>query len=270
VNDDRSVPPTAAQGGRDCARAEGSVPNLGSLTGCVIGNFGNDQFFPWVDINGKGQLVVGFFDRRLDTDSVKHEWPTSRQRPGNYLTWYFGASCTIKTTAAPPATGAAVPSDLRECAANEATINRQPTAAVNPGANPVPGQNQTGLPFRNFQISDVPFNLDYAFPRGVFIGDYSNVSFIDFPKSDDDESADRAIAFWTDSRNGRSSGGPGGGAVAPSEPGRNPICEQSDVFADFVQSDSGNRGPGDIDPFLVTLCPPAAKDKSSRGGGDHD
>jgi hypothetical protein len=51
----------------------------------AAGNFGNDQWWPWADIGRGGTLAVGFNDRRLDQDSVAHEWPTSRQRPGNYL-----------------------------------------------------------------------------------------------------------------------------------------------------------------------------------------
>jgi hypothetical protein len=260
VNNDRSVAPTAAQGGRDCARVEGATVTADALTGCAVGNFGNDQFFPWVDISARGDVNVVFLDRRLDTDSTKSEWPTSRQRPGNYLTWFFGAVCTIDQTADVPATGTTVPGALRECAANEATLNRQPTAPVNPPRNQlVPGQNQTGLPFRNFQVSDTPFNLDYAFPRGVFIGDYNNVAI-----GDRDQ---RAWGFWVDSRNGRSSGGPGGGATAPSEVGRNPLCEQSDAFADSWSARSGSGKGGNSqqsdDLFTVTLCPPGNQDKKS-------
>jgi hypothetical protein len=55
-----------------------------------VGDFGNDQWFPWADINGRGVLAVGFHDRRLDTESTASEWPTSRQRPGNYLAWFWG------------------------------------------------------------------------------------------------------------------------------------------------------------------------------------
>jgi hypothetical protein len=267
VNNDRSVSPTAAQGGRDCARQAGALPTMAALNGCTVADYGNDQFFPWVDINTRGQLAITFFDRRQDTNSTRAEWPTSRQRPGNYLAWYWGATCTIDNTATPPATGDAVPGNLRDCAADQATLNRSPAAPVNLGPNPVPGQNQTGLPFRNSQISDVPFNLDYAFPRGVFIGDYSNNSFPDFGSGNDDNgNGTDGIAFWTDARNGRSSGGPAGGTVAPSEPGRNPICEQSDVFAGFLgrnESTSVNQ-----DAFTVTLCPPAATDRKSRRGDD--
>ncbi len=255
VNDDRSVAPV----NRDCGRAAGSLPRGDVVTACGgVGNFGNDQFFPWVDIDSKGNVNVVMQDRRLDTDSTASEWPTSRSRPGNYLTWFFGGVCQITQTGDAPATGTAVPASLRQCAANEATVNRQPTAPVDPGAV-VPGANQTGLPFKNFQISDTPSNMDYAFPRGVFIGDYNNVAIGD--------TDNRAWAFWVDARNGRSSGGPGGGAVAPSEPGRNPICEQADVFADSysAQNGTGKSGKADSndDVFLVTLCPAGNKDKRS-------
>ena len=41
----------------------------------------------------------------------------------------------------------------------------------------------------------------------------------------------KAYGYWTDARNGRSSGGPGGSDRAP-QAGRNPICEQADVMMD--------------------------------------
>jgi hypothetical protein len=261
VNNDRSVTPP----NRDCGRAPGSLATgtgVNAACGGVI-DYGNDNWFPWIDVSSSGTLSVGFFDRRLDTNSVRSEWPTSRTRPGNYLTWFFGATCRITSTGTPAATGTAIPAGAQECNANEATLNRQPTAAVDPGAT-VAGSNQTGLPFKNFQVSDVPFNLDYAFRGGIFIGDYNNVAV---PDNDN-----TAYGFWTDSRNGRSSGGPGGGVTNPSEPGRNPLCEQSDVFLDVLSTDngngkdSGNHGGdynGSLDPFLVTLCPPVAQDKKS-------
>ena len=63
----------------------------------------------------------------------------------------------------------------------------------------------------------------------------------------------------TDARNGRSSGGPAGGATFPSQPGRNPACEQSDVFFDVWGSNTngdGQNSPAGADAlFLVTPCP---------------
>jgi hypothetical protein len=255
VNDDRSVAPA----NRDCGRVHGALPTGDVVTACGgVGNFGNDQFFPWVDISSKGDVNIVMQDRRLDTDSTKSEWPTSRQRPGNYLTWFFGAVCQITQTGDVPATGTTVPAGLRECAATQATLNRQPTAPADPGTV-VPGANQTGLPFKNFQISDTPSNMDYAFPRGVFVGDYNNVAI--------DDGNTKAWAFWIDARNGRSSGGPGGGSTAPSEVGRNPLCEQSDVFGDSYSARTGNGKDGKSessdDLFLVTLCPEGNKDKKS-------
>ncbi len=43
----------------------------------------------------------------------------------------------------------------------------------------------------------------------------------------------------------------------PSQPGRNPICEQSDVFVDGFDARNGGNGgsAGNITPFLVTPCP---------------
>jgi len=269
VNNDRSVAPAD----RDCGRKHGDIARDTTVnTACGgVQDYGNDNWFPWIDVSSDGRLNVGFFDRRLDTSSVKAEWPTSRQRPGNYLTWFFGATCRITSTATVGAT-AAIPSGASECKADQAAITRQPTAPVDPGTT-VPGANQTGLPFKNFQVSDIPFNLDYAFRGGVFVGDYNNVAVPD--------TSNTAYGFWTDSRNGRSSGGPGGGATNPSEPGRNPLCEQSDVFMDVLATDNGqgnDRGnhfgrsyADNWDPFLVSLCPPVAKDKrSTQHHGDGD
>lgn len=45
----------------------------------------------------RGDLVVTWQDRRLDATSTATEWPTSRQRPGNYLLWYWGGQCSVRT-----------------------------------------------------------------------------------------------------------------------------------------------------------------------------
>src|SRR5207248_9044934 len=91
------APDAPPEGGRDCGRIAGRV--------CppTAPNFGNDQWFPWIDISDKGDLNVVFYDRRLDTSSTAGEWPESRAapngRPGNYLVWNFGAQVSITTTA---------------------------------------------------------------------------------------------------------------------------------------------------------------------------
>jgi hypothetical protein len=227
VNDDRSVPPA----NRDCNPA---------AAGCG-GNFGNDQWFPWIDVNADGVLAVAFYDRRFDTDSVASAWPSSRQRPGNYLTWRFGAGCEIDHT----------PS--RECLAPAAATIPQPTGPVDPGADPVPGQGPSYLgPFANQVLSDVPSNMDYSFRAGLFMGDYDQVSFPNFPDVGGDKK--QAVAIWTDARNGRGSGTP-----TTTQPGRNPICEQSDMFLDFFdplrEDKSDSISESDENAFLVTPCP---------------
>ena len=59
VNDD----PSTAPANRDCGRA--------GQPACPAGvNTGNDQFWPWLDINEDGDLNIAFKDRRLDVDSV--------------------------------------------------------------------------------------------------------------------------------------------------------------------------------------------------------
>lgn len=250
VNNDSSVAPVVAtQGGRDCGRFVTRVCPPTAPT------FGNDQWFPWVDIGPKGVLNVVFYDRRLDTDSTAGEWPLSRAapngRPGNYLVWNWGAQCELSRTATVGPTSTSIPADASQCLANEAAIIPTPTVPINPssGLSPVPGANQTGLPFRNFQVSDPPSNWDYSFRAGIFAGDYNGVAVSD----------NQAYALWTDARNGRGSGGP-----TSLQPGRNPICEQSDVIFDRYSAQSGGnagKATADLAPWLVSPCPNDIKDK---------
>jgi hypothetical protein len=111
------------------------------------------------------------------------------------------------------------------------------------------------FPFRNFQVSDVPSNFDYCFRAGLFCGDYESIAV----SHSDDDGPGRAWILFTDARNGRSSGGPAGGTTIPSQPGRNPICEQSDAFVDSFNARNGGSGglAGNIQPFLITPCPGA-------------
>lgn len=225
VNDDRSVAP----------------PNRNQPT---MGNFGNDQWFPWIDVNADGTLALAFYDRRLDEDSQAHAWPTSRQRPGNYLTWRWGAGCEIDRT----------PS--RECLAPGAAAIPQPTEPIDvgPGSAPQPGQGPTYLgPFANQVLSDVPSNMDYSFRAGLFMGDYDQVSYPNFPQLQKGHDGD-AVAIWTDARNGRGSGAP-----TSFQAGRNPACEQADMFLDFfdpLKKDHTDAvSESEENAFLVTPCP---------------
>jgi hypothetical protein len=263
VNDDTSTTPT----NRDCGRNTNSIG--GNSANCVEQNFGADQFFPWVTIDTKGNLNVTFHDRRLDTDSPAGAgaWPTSKTEVGNYLVWYWGASCQISKTVTVTQTGTGpVPAGATQCVAPEAVVNPTAATGFNPGAGPVPGNNQAQktLPFDNFQISDVGTNFDYSFRAGLFAGDYSGnssgpvVAGAPGVKGND---ANQAMAFWTDARNGRGSGTP-----TTTQPGRNPICEQSDVFFDRYNlsghNDDHGDHPGHADQsFLVAPCPSGIQDK---------
>jgi hypothetical protein len=223
--------PSDAPANRDCGRSAAQPacpPNV---------NTGNDQWWPWIDTNDKGHLNIVFKDRRLDVDSTASEWPTSRARPGNYLVWTWGAQCTAKHGRA------------GECVGGDATEMPQPTAPVNP-SGPYPGAGPSALgDWNNFGITDVPSNWDYCFRAGIFCGDYEAVA----------THRGSTHAFFTDARNGRSAGGPAGGATAPSQPGRNPACEQSDVLVDHYGSNweaSGqNHARASDSLFLVTPCP---------------
>jgi hypothetical protein len=226
VNDDRSVAPPD----RNC----GVAPTCG-------GNFGNDQWFPWIDIDEDGMLAVAFYDRRLDEGSVASAWPSSRQRPGNYLTWRFGAGCRITS------------STSRQCLASGAAVIPQPTGPSGSVTAPVPGSGPSYLgPFVNQVLSDVPSNMDYSFRAGLFMGDYDQVAYPNFPQLG--SSGEKALAIWTDARNGRGSGAP-----TSFQAGRNLACEQSDMFMDYFdplhedKSDSVNESEEAL--FLVTPCP---------------
>ncbi len=149
--------------------------------------------------------------------------------------WTFGAQCRVDSSTA------------AQCLAPDAAPIPQPTAPINPGPGLQPGQG-TGFvgPLTNFQVSDVPSNFDYSFRAGIFAGDYDVVTVT---RTD-------AYVHFTDARNGRSSGNatsPGG-----AQPGRNPACEQSDVFLDKYRSSGVNpsgRAEGTDALFLVTPCP---------------
>jgi hypothetical protein len=283
VNNDRSEAPTAAnangdpafvrQGGRDCGRNNGTIS--GRQAGCAEHNFGADQFFPWVTIDTRGNLNVTFHDRRLDTDSPAGAgaWPTSKTEVGNYLVWYWGATCKITSTSTvSQATTGPVPAAASQCVAPEAIVNPSVATGFNPAPGLVPGQGQNSatLPFRNFQVSDTPSNFDYTFRAGLFAGDYSgNVTGPVNPllNQKGDEAGignNDAYALWTDARNGRGSGAP-----TSFEAGRNPICEQSDVFFDSLQAtgqDGNGRRNSDLTPWLVTPCPLAGQDRYREHG----
>jgi hypothetical protein len=241
VNNDPLSLPTDFD--RDCAPEDSGCGRI----------FGNDQWFPWMDISLKGDLNVGFHDRRLDTTSTLSEWPTSHTRTGNYLAWFWGAQCTITTTG-PTVVSQPVPAAAAQCVVPEATVTTgSPGAALDPGSGPQPGQSQSAFPFKNFTISDVPFNLDYAFRAGIFMGDYNNLAV--GPDG-------TAYAFWTDARNGRSS---------RTQAGRNPACEQSDVYVDSFSAQSGGsakNAPSQdvINAFSVTPCPTDIKDPGNITG----
>jgi hypothetical protein len=258
VNDDRSQTPT----NRDCGRTPNSIG--GNRANCPEQNWGADQFFPWVTIDNQGNLNVSFHDRRLDTNSAVGDgaWPTSKTEVGNYLVWYWGAQCSITSTqTVGQTTTGPVPAGARQCVAPGAVVNPTVATGFDPGPGPVPGNGQASntVPFDNFQISDVGTNWDYSFRAGLFAGDYSGNSSGPIVTGD---GGSQAAAFWTDARNGRGSGTP-----TSTQPGRNPICEQSDVFFDRFSIKGGGRKHNDEQggnadqSFLVAPCPAAIKDK---------
>ena len=254
VNDDGSVAPPD----RDCGRNDGSLPTLAKVNAeCTAGaNFGNDQWFPWVDISADGDVNVVFHDRRLDTNSTGSEWPTSRSRPGNYLGWFWGGVCRVSTAdsrecVAPTAGPSGLPTANQDCQ-DQATPN---LSCQDPPRGAAAGSDQTVFPYKNYTVSDSPYNFDYTFRAGIFMGDYENIDIV----------GDTAAASWTDARNGRSSGN----STSPNyQFGRNPSCEQSDVFFDRFSAKSGAGGADKAskadDAFVVTPCPTDIKDKGQK------
>ncbi|MFL5929456.1 MAG: sialidase family protein [Gaiellaceae bacterium] len=252
VNNDPSTTPA----NRDCGRNTNSI--RGNAANCPAEGTGNDQFFPFISINQKGDLNVTFHDRRLDTTSPvgTGAWPTSKTEQGNYLVWNWGAQCSITSTATVTATDTTVPAAASQCVAPEAVVNPTGVTGINPGAGPVPGngQNPKTLPFRNFQVSDTPSNFDYTFRAGLFAGDYNGNTTGPKDPTANELGGGQTAALWTDARNGRGSGAP----TTP-QPGRNPICEQSDVFFDAYSAISGGGaaqgGTNNDSLFWVTPCP---------------
>ena len=243
VNDD----PSTAPADRDCAPDD-----------CPPGHTGNDNFYPWVDISLKGDVNIVFHDRRLDTTSTLSEWPQSRQRNGNYLAWFWGAICSVTTTGTVTEGTTTIPTSARQCLAPNAAIIQPPATFLDePGSETPPGAGPGFLgPFKNFTVSDVPSNMDYSFRAGLFMGDYNNVAI--GPDG-------TAYGFWTDARNGRGSGNDGS---VSSQPGRNPPCEQADVFADWWSSNMGGQKTQNpsldvINAFSVTPCPTDMLDRGN-------
>ena len=237
VNDDRSVAP----------------PNRDAAT---MGDFGADQWFPWIDVDENGVLAVAFYDRRLDEDSTAHAWPTSRQRPGNYLGWRWGAGCKVERT----------PS--RECVARDAAVIPQPTSPAEPGSGAgaragsglpravrQPGAAGRALELR-LRVPGRPVHRRLRRSRPTRTSRMHGRRGGDGDDDDDDDggAARSRVAVWTDARNGRGSGAP----TTP-QPGRNPACEQSDVFLDFFNplrrdtSDAVSEAEEEL--FLVAACP---------------
>jgi hypothetical protein len=282
VNNDRSTPPA----NRDCGRNPNSIG--GNSADCPEVNYGADQWFPFVTISTDGRLNVTFHDRRLDPSSPVNSgpWPGSKTEQGNYLVWHWGATCKITQTETVHltdlTTSTPVPAGASQCVAPEAVVNPTGVTGFNPGSGPVPGQGQNSatLPFKNFQISDVPSNWDYTFRAGIFAGDYtSNVTGSTNPilggsgdhgsgsnsAGEGNNGSDQAYALWTDARNGRGSGDP-----TSFQAGRNPICEQSDVFFDTL-APHGTEGSGssNLTPWLVTPCPLTMQDRHGDHGDGH-
>ena len=195
-----------------------------------------------MDVSRSGQLAFGFNDRRLDRNStaqrVADEPVAAGQLPDVVLRRRLqGRQGRL----------------ARLCLAG-CQEDRAADRADLAGPGPAAGAGEPVHDRRHRQPAPVrhPFNLDYSFRAGIFAGDYSAVAFPNQPG--DDRSAkggDDALGFWTDARNGRGSGG-----EESFQPGRNPLCEQSDAFATFFNPQRRlTTAAGDPSPFLVTPCP---------------
>ena len=230
--------------------------------------------------SGRGPVLPVGHDRRpgqperlVPRPAARHRlagrsgaWPTSKTEVGNYLVWYWGAQCRITPTATvSQTTTGPVPAGATQCVAPEAVVNPTVATGFDPGAGPVPGngQNSATLPFK--QLPDLGR------------GHRTSTTRSERGSSRATTAATRAGPIVRRRRERRS-----GLRVldrrperarlrhpTTTQPGRNPICEQSDVFFDRYSLDghgNDNGGNGHADSsFLVAPCPSGIQDH----GHDH-
>ncbi len=244
VNNDRSVPP-----------ADRDEPTQG--------NFGNDQWFPWIDVDEDGTLAVAFYDRRLDEDSVAprvaHEPPAAGQLPDvavrRRLSGREHALAGLPRAGRHDdraADGSAEPSRrVRFPARARASSGRSRTRSSRTCRPTWTTRSGPACSWATTTRSRIRTSRDLS------KGESAN---------DDNGHGDKALAVWTDARNGRGSGAP-----TSFQAGRNPACEQSDMFIDYFDplrrdlSDAVSES--EEDAFLVTPCP---GDDGGHGGGGGD
>ena len=204
-------------------------------------NTGNDQFWPWIDVNDKGHINIALNDRRLDTDSVAIEWPTSRARPGQLPRLDVG--CAMH---GPPRGHGRRVRRCRRCGGDPADRAGQSIRPPYPGAGS-PRRSATGTTSASRTCRRTSTT---ASAPCIFCGDYTQLAVAD---------ADNTVwGLYTDARNGRSS---------RTQAGRNPACEQADVFLDRWNSQSGGsagKAANTDELFLVTPCPTDIQDKGAK------
>ena len=133
----------------------------------------------------------------------------------------------------------------------------QPTEPIDlgPGSAAQPGQGPRYLgPFANQVISDVPSNMDDPVPGRPVHGRLRPGQLPELPAVPQNDHDGDAVAIWTDARNGRGSGAP-----TSFQAGRNPACEQADMFLDFFnplrEDHTDAVSESEENAFLVTPCP---------------
>ena len=263
VNNDPSTMPA----NRDCGRKTNSIARqLGELPG--ERNTGNDQFFPFISINQQGDLNVTFHDRRLDTTSPAGggAWPTSKTEVGQLPRLVLGRAVLdhADRDGQPTATaGAGGRVAVRRAGGGRQPDGRdriQPRRRADPGQRPelgdaaVPELPDLGLRRRTSTTRS---------GRGCSPATTAATRRARRDPNGDEKGGDQTAAFWTDARNGRGSGTP-----TTTQAGRNPICEQSDVFFDAF-SPSGNGGGGSRQPKRLALLGHSCPDGDTGQGRGH-
>ena len=279
VNNDRR--PTPAN--RDCGRNTNSIGGNSAL--CPAQGTGNDQFFPWITIDPKGNLNVTFHDRRLDTDSPigSARGRPRRPRSGNYLVWYWGANLQDHPDhdGEPDDDG---PGSVRCAPVRGARGGRQPDRRDRVQPRRRAGSRATGRTRRRCR-SATSRSRTWGRTSTTRSGLESSRATTAATRAARSSAVLRTVAAkgttatTTAVRPLRSGPTPATGAARAHrrrlQPGRNPICEQSDVFFDRYNlstqgGDNGNHGGHADQSFLVAPCPTGIQDHGARRPARHN
>ncbi len=160
-------------------------------------NTGNDQFWPWIDVNERGHMTIVMKDRRLDADSIAQR-VADQSRTGRGTTWSGRGVRTVASRRATRLTvrrlgGRAHPAAGGSC---EPRSDRHPTGC-RADLHRAVGQLRR---LERRRPTTTTRSVPGSSPATTSRSHWTRIS---------------VYTLMTDARNGRSSGGPAGGATAP-------------------------------------------------------